>query len=293
MILPRRDAIALDGFVVVLTFALCLAGTLLSVVSPTWRDARANWSTLRAHELPSQHITNARLNILLIAQVALGVAAVFVTGLFVRTAVLLSRTSPGFDQEHAVLVSTRTAPLGPQATARERLTRHGLAALPYVEAAGGASSLPLSGLLMTETIDVAGSTRPAHQAPVVDVMQVTPGYFEAMGIPVIAGRTFNDDDPVGGAASPVILNEAAARLLFGAVSGVGRQLRPRRPIIGLVGNTATRALGQEGGPVLYRLHSGGTLTFVVRTSRSPDPLLREIKKLGATFDLGNASTLRE
>ncbi len=134
---------------------------------------------------------------------------------------------------------------------------------------------------------------PVHYAPQIEAITVTPGYFEAMGIPVVAGRTFADSDPDQGHTRPVILNEAAVVAIFGGTSAVGKRIQPNLPVVGVVGNAKTRALNQEAGPVLYRLYSGGPISFVLRTNQAPTPLVRELQQRAHALDLKNAATLRD
>ena len=292
--LPRRESIALDGSVVLAVLVSCLVATVLVALLPSWTDGRVNWGALLSRRSSSPRTGHYGLTGLLAGQVALAVVSVFVAGLFLRTAVLLARTDAGFQQEHAVIVESRRVVSSREAASQARLVRETLSRLPHVTAVGGTSALPFGGVLSTQTVDAADSHRPAHQAPMVEVIAVTPGYFEAMGIPVLAGRTFTDGDTDQGATSPVILNDAAARALFGEPSPIGQRVRPNRPVIGVVPNTKTRDLRQEAGPAMYRVYAGGgPVTFVLRTTSDPHPLMQELQQRATGLALGPASSLQE
>ena len=113
--------------------------------------------------------------------------------------------------------------------------------LPGVDAAGVTTDIPLFGGSSTG-FDVEG--RPPYapgQRPMVEYRSVSPAYFRAMGIPLLSGRTFTDQDR-GDAPGVVIINETLARRYFPDEDAVGKRLGFSRPtdwreVVGVAGDT--------------------------------------------------------
>ena len=108
---------------------------------------------------------------------------------------------------------------------------------------------------------------------------VTPGYFPAMGIPLLKGRDFTDQDAAGG--PPVlVVNQAFARKFFPGEDAIGKRIRPGagrppqslREIVGVVGNATQAAIGSDADPIYYfpyKQLSWGIGTIVLRTAVPP------------------------
>jgi predicted permease len=116
---------------------------------------------------------------------------------------------------------------------------------------------------------------------------VTPDYFAVLGIPILRGRAFDEQDRRA-ERNTVILNEALARRMFPGENPVGKQIEPGRRgpwlnVIGVVGNVKNSGLIDDAGPEYYivRKHSpenlGRTATAVVRTTADPDGVARWLR----------------
>lgn len=163
--------------------------------------------------------------------------------------------------------------------------------LPYVRAAGGIDQTPLSGSRSTYAFEVEGRVAPANQ-PQIDLRRATPGYFEAMGIPLRQGRTFAASD-VQGAPLVAIVNERAARTIWPGENAVGRQIRAGGSapltIVGVVGDVRHLGLDRDPQPELYRAWAQepmGSLSFVARVDRSPQQLIASLVEPGRTVGGG-------
>jgi predicted permease len=178
-----------------------------------------------------------------------------------------------------------------------------LRALPGVEAAEAATiaAFPLEPVpdYYMDRIAVGGNSPDSVDSPYVLFSFATPGYFRAMGIPLLAGRAFEgaDADPE---AQGVILSAALARTLFGGEDPIGREVRLRTTaryalrVVGVAGDVPSRAIADGPSmvaylPNLYRplgesaagavqLYTPRSEVYVVRTSLPPLSLVRAIRR---------------
>ena len=146
-------------------------------------------------------------------------------GLMVHSLWRLERLDPGFRTHGLVTAkvdlsssrysnSRRVGPNRPQEFTHELLTR--LGALPGIEAAAAASSLPPTPGSLPQTFAVEGRTyRRPNELPTAALRAVTPGYFHTMGIPILRGRAFTDRDTET-APEVAIINETMVRRYFPA-----------------------------------------------------------------------------
>jgi predicted permease len=208
---------------------------------------------------------------------------------------LASGTRPGFDIDHTVWSYMRLVP--ESYTDRAKLDTLAAAALerlrglPGVETAAIARVVPLNDN-MVNGVDVRAdlATQPVHANFKTNF--VTPDYFRTMDIAILQGRDFNPSDSAG--APPVaIINENAARLLFGEVSPVGHIVEwipgHKWTIVGVARNSKYFTLGENGAQAWYAPYAqmnGRTtnLHFLVRATGRPEPLVPAIAAVLGRFD---------
>jgi predicted permease len=173
-----------------------------------------------------------------------------------------------------------------------RSLRDQLAALPGVEAVGTISSAPLTGKwTFDEKPNVVGRPLPEADRTSVAATFVAFDYFQAMGIPLVDGRFFRDaelnDDGYG---RIVILNEAAAEILFPGRSAIGGQFtvgsNPDRvlEVIGVVKDTRDVRLEENPRPRFYWQYAFGGAQVAVRGSSPMPDLLQRTRELVNRFD---------
>jgi predicted permease len=210
---------------------------------------------------------------LVVAEVALAVVLLTGAGLFVRSLVALSRVDPGFRPDRVVTFRvTLTGEAYEEASeVRRRVDalQERLRALPGVQAVALASVLPLSGRGSMNDFAVEGQPPPPPDVnQEIAVASVTPGYFEAIGVPLVRGRALADSDR-DEAPRVALINEAGVRQWFGGQNPVGRRVvsGTTREIVGVVGDVPQRSLGAPAAPQLfvpYAQRSTRSLRFVVR-----------------------------
>jgi predicted permease len=186
-----------------------------------------------------------------------------------------------------------------------RALRERLAALPGVEAVGTISSAPLTGKwTFNERPDIVGQSVPLVDRPSLAATFVAFDYFQAMGIPLSDGRFFRDNElNDDGYGRIVILNEAAAKILFPGRSAVGGRFtvgsNPDRvlEVIGVVKDTRDVRLEEKPQPRFYWQYAFGGAQVVVRSSAPAQalmPMLREVvKQTDTRVRIGSMRTMTE
>jgi predicted permease len=292
--LPRAEDVRLDGLLLVYALGASVVSGLLAAAVPAWQAARTPLARALAAASgrgASAGPTRARLgDALVAAQIALALLLLGGAGLMLASFARLSGVDPGFRADHALVFE-----VGPEwrrhpgATARtaffQEVTRR-LAGLPGVVAVGGISRLPLEPAYGISELIVEGRPIPPQGPPIVGGRVVTPGYFEAMAIPLLGGRPLSDRDDAR-APRVVLVNHALAeRYLAGGGPAVGRRLRdgrdgPGMQVAGVVGDTAFDSLAGAPEPEIFFAAAQDPpegLTMVVRTTTDPLALAPAVRR---------------
>jgi putative ABC transport system permease protein len=225
---------------------------------------------------------------LVVGQLALSVLSLVAAGLFVRSLRSASRVDVGFTEpDRVLLVSTDLSLAGYSDSAAIRVMGELLRqvrSVPGVEAAGAASMVPLGfGGYSSSGTEVEGYTPAPDENTSVERSTVTPGYFEAMGIPLLRGRSFGPEDETG-RTRVAIVNQAFVDRYWPGQDPLGRRLRQGAEWLTVVGVTRTgkyHQLTEAPTPVVYRILGEGRdlyLTAHIRvqgTPRNMVPVLRQ------------------
>ncbi|HUF13155.1 MAG TPA: ABC transporter permease, partial [Longimicrobiales bacterium] len=224
---------------------------------------------------------------LLVAEVALSVMLMVGSGLLIRSLIQVQAQSPGFDEENLIAVSldlpySKYDGRVPQRAFYTALLDR-VRQIPRVIAAVGTTEPPVIGFDNTFSFEIEGRPRPGpnpRQEPAT-LMPVTPGYFDALDIPLLAGRTFTERDRSD--APPVaMVNRTMAERLWPSGDAVGARVRrdedqPWIEIVGVVGDTRHHGLEEPVRPAWYFPYEQAPwgwmswMTLLVRTA-GPDPL---------------------
>lgn len=307
--LPRIDELAFDGRIVIYTLACT---TLVALVCGLLPVLRMRASTVRGSTRTQVSLRNPVQWSLVGAQVALSVTLLAGAGLLIRSFYELSRVDPGFDTSR-ILTFRLSGSWGETSdarrlTARIQATTDALAALPGVEAvAASAWSVPGVPEKWETTFDLVEG-RPADAPPIVaEGREVSPEYFDTLGIPVLAGEICRRAMAGSSqAAREVVVNRAFARRYLGdrptpvglhlrdaASAAEGRPATPSR-IVGVVGDARERGLDQPPGPTVYWCSGAQSPSpyFLLRTHASPSALgpdvrilMKEIEPLRSVYEL--------
>ena len=243
---------------------------------------------------------------LVAAQFALSLALVFAALLLVRTLYNLHTLPTGFaiDRLAILAVDPEAAQLPPGQTAQYfEAAAERLRAVPGVEAAAFAQIEPLDFGGSRTTVEIAGYTPAPDEDLEINYNRVSAGYFEAMGIAPIDGRTFDLRDAAGAPAA-MIINESMARQFWPGRRAIGEVVRlgPKAvfTVVGVVPDVKYRTLREMAGPSFYLSAAQARTPFAsfhVRTAHEPADLLdllrRALAEVNANVPITRVRTLRE
>lgn len=250
--IPRLDQVRVN--VPVLGFALLasLLSGLAFTLGPALRAGRNDpQAALRAGGRGASD-TAARLRLrqcLVAGQAALSALLLVAAGLLASSYWHLLSADTGFQAQRVLTAETEwNAASRPQAAAFDQAALANLRALPGVQAAGLINYLPLQGSGNTQVLGTVHDPRPFVQRPVAERRDVSPGYLEAMGIPLLSGRGFTDADMAQAAGALAQKTPPAVAAIVSA--GAAAKLWPGRDPLGqecvVGGNTLLRIIGVAG-----------------------------------------------
>jgi predicted permease len=298
MSIPRLAAARADGTVFAFTLAVALVNGLLFGIAPAFRTARRD-PALALRDSGTRGVAGRQRNglrsTLVIAEVAVAVILVVIGGLLTGGFIRLLRTDPGF-QPDRVLASI-IVPSGDQYQ-RNPETRgvlfhrilDSVRALPGVEKAGTVDALPFSGENNGGDI---GTGEPSTQQ-IAEIDRVSADYPQALGVRLLEGRWFRNDD-MEASRDTALVNDVAAHLLWPGQPAVGKrfcifcsndQFKQWKQVSGVVKSIRHSGLDQPTHAEVY--YAGGVLQnsqfLVVRTHHPAPELAKAIRLAVARID---------
>ena len=233
-----------------------------------------------------------------VAEVALAFVLLVGSGLLARSFLRLTAVNPGFDSGNLLAVQLSLPSSRYKAETQRvhffREVRDRFAAIPGVRAVGGNSFLPFTGLASATDIHVVGRPEPPPgQSPGADVRMIEPDYFRAMGIPLIKGRLFTEEE-FAKSGGVVIVSESLARQNFPGEDPIGKSIvidmkdqnLPSR-IVGVVGDVKHYGLNTTAPATAYWPHvelAIGLMTLVLRSDANPKQLISPVRQVVAAMD---------
>lgn len=296
--LPRVDEVALDQRA--LWFAVVVTGlsALLSGLPQAWSGSRVTLASgWRSTGSRSRH----RLRDVLVAgQVAVAVVLLAGSGLLVRSYVNLASADSGVDPRGVlvapVFLDSEAYNSGARAREYYRTLFERIEAIPGVEAVAGATTVPGSplGPDFERPVWVDGA-RPGGKSQVsASVRMVTPGFFDALGVPVTAGRAFDDRDRPD-SAQVVIVGESLAQRLWPGASAIGRTLvvdysragTYPYEVVGVAADVRFKGPRSVPRPEIYFPHAQRSyliMHVVIRASGNPRALISDVREAMRAVD---------
>jgi predicted permease len=283
--IPRLNEASLDMRVLLFTVAISLLTSALTAVFPALAVSRINLTDFLATS-GSRGVAGAHTRVqsaLIIVESALVVVLLASAGLLIRSYINVESVDTGFSQS-ALTTSVQLDLHYTQPQQRAEFYRNfysRLSAIPGVMAVGGINALPLSSSETTPMFEVEGYANQKDQR--VEGRWVTPEYFSAMSIPLLAGRLFSNDDTTH-TSQLAIVNHSFANKYFANRNPIGGRVSiddhhvQWRTVIGVIGDVRHTSLEESPAPQIYQPVSetdGGYV--VVRTSRPPKAVAAEIR----------------
>jgi len=272
----RVALLKVDLTALAFTFGLALLTSLLFGLVPAWQLSRVDLNEELKEGGRTVGLRNRFRSALVVAEVTLAMVTLVGAGLMIRSFWHLAHVNPGF--EPSGVLTAKIDPSGANYKEPAQVTGFYQELLARVSAIPGVSSAGIINSLNSSTpisVDEHPPV-PPEQHPQTQTNQVSGDYFRAMGIPLRAGRTFNDRDAKG-APSVIVVDESLARRQFPNENPLGKHLHfwdKAWEIVGVVGGAKYWSLSEGAAPQIYLSYlqvNWGSMSLVVR-SQSGDPL---------------------
>jgi predicted permease len=281
-------------------FAIALAVSVVFSLAPALQLRRLDLtSTLRQQGGTGDPGLLSLRRAVVCLQIGLSVLLLAGASLFVRTMQKLRAVDVGFSTQHLVTfgINPKLSGYAPERVpALHQQVIDTLSALPGVEAVAANDNPELDCCANSGNVTVAGFTAPPDSDIVVEHPFVSPGFFSAMQIPLLAGRSFTEQD-TGDHPQVAIVNEAFVRQFCGSsagclhrrmASGGGSKVNLDTEIIGVVRNARNDGIRQEVLPTYYRPlrqdPSPGQLYLYLRTALPPEQALLTVRRAMQQLD---------
>jgi predicted permease len=303
-----------DPRVLGFAFLASVVTGLICGLVPALQSTRPNLVTSLKDETAAAR--RARFDLrrgLVVLQVAVSLLLLIGAGLFVRSLSNLKSLDPGFVRERVLIAGINPQNSGYQGQRLRDYYERLLAKTklgPEVRSASLAAITPLEGSRWNSDITVEGYTWKPDERPYVDFNAVSPRFFETLGIPIIAGRDFRDQDspavtpdpkpkpdPKDKLAGPhvLIVNESFAKKFFGNRPAVGARMcrgdkfkmEEAYEIVGVVKDVKYFGLREATEPMVYVpiwRDGAGNCSLLVRTSGDPERVVSAIRREAAELD---------
>ena len=299
--LPRVQDVGIDGTVLLLALGVTLLLGIIIGVVPAWRQSAAGpFQALRASGRTAASSRRAARAVFVVTEVALALMLLVGAGLLGRTMVELMRVDAGFDPRNLLTLrvqSTGSAyPTSAATFAHHDRLRRTVGALPGVRHVALASQLPLGG--MFDKYGIRAQDKPLANealAPSADRYLVSPGFLEAMRVPLVRGRALTAADDDSTAAPVLIVNEALAAEIWPGENAIGKRVQvggvdaPWREVIGVVGNVRHHGLDDRETRQVYIperqwFDASTQMVMVVRTTADPAALASTVREAVRSLD---------
>lgn len=289
--MPFLKSLSIDFGILGFSFVLSLITGLLFGLAPALQSSRLDLNeALKEGGRNASAGSGHRLrSALVVSEIALAVVLLVGAGLMMKSLYNLLQVNVGFKTENLLTMSL-TAPVpkyndtAPQITFNDQLTER-VKSLPGVVSAGTVNILPVNGGNTTRFIVDGDPIPPPGQETEANIRTVNDTYFQTIGVPLLAGRMFDQSDLASG-QSVIVIGKSLADRVFPGRDPVGKRIKyaavQTNPvlIIGVVGDVKITGLDEELRPVIYypfRQNSSMFQTLVVRTQGDPNVLAGAVR----------------
>ena len=304
--LPRIQEASLDWRVFGFALAVTLLSGILFGIAPAIGASREDpiRSLKEGGRGTANAVTGTKVrNAFLVLEVALALVLIVASGLLVQTFIRLQRVDPGFNAAHVFtfelsLPSSKYKNENQIATLYERVLQR-LKSIPGVRAVGLTEMVPMGGAADGSAIRIPGRLTPVGKEPFANYTIASPGYFSAVGTPLLSGRAFLESDTAH--SRPVaVVNVAMVKKFWPGENPIGEQVGlaspdfPLMTIIGIVADVKHLSLREEPGPEMYvpftqkPYPSMLVMQLLLRSEMDPGALIASVHKAVHSVDAGLA-----
>jgi putative ABC transport system permease protein len=313
--LPRAGEIGLDLPGVLFTLGITVATGLAFGLVPALKASRTHLQGLLKEGGKTSAVGTGRNKMrsaLVVIEVALALLVLVLAGLILRSFDRVQEVDPGFRAENLLTLQIRLTPSGypdrPQRAAYADRLLEQVRGLSGVRQAAVATGLPLGEIrFQIETLIEGQPAVPGAPPFTTDWRPVSPGYFGALGIPLVKGREFSSTDVVG-ATEVAVVDQSLAERFWPGQDPLGRRIKLQRPnnaggwltIVGVAGHVRNFGLDADSGEQVYTPFAQTPFEFVslvVRTDAEPAalvPRLRDaVRSLDRELPVDNIQTMEK
>ena len=292
--IPIVSAVHIDAFVLLFALGLSVIASIAFGLTPAFLASKSNLQVdLREGSARSGESSGGRRarNVLAAAEIALAMTLLAGAGLLLRSFAKLIAVNPGFNFQHIVKAEI-SLPRAQYPTPQhwmnffDELLRQ-MQSEPGLKESAVTLPAPIADGNVNLAFDIVGKLgRSSNTSRTADYVSVSTAYFRTMGIPLLAGRLFNEQD-LGSVPKVTIISKALAQIYFPNDNPLGKQLSfafPPEPgltrqIVGIVGDVRDVSLGDDPKPMMYVPFAQAPFAGAVVVVRSP----RSLSSVAATI----------
>ncbi len=279
----------IDARVLAFTAGATVVAALLAGVVPAIRASRSAIASDLRGVVPARRGGWALRDLLVAAQMTITALLLIVAALLLRSLAASERADLGFEPDHLALISMDTRMVGYSRDQSERFFARAvdrIRALPGVQSAGLTTRVPFSVNVNEWDIWVPGHHREGDRPDGIEVTNVSPDYFDAMGIAIVDGRNFTPADDAD-APKVAIVNEAMAHRYWPREEAVGQTFRvgaaegPVYRVVGVATDYKVATVGEGPTPFIHlsRLQQPNSYNVIVaRTAGDAGALLADMRR---------------
>lgn len=286
---PRLHNVHIDWMVLVFSIVVACVSAAIFGLLPAWHEAtddvRPALHEASGRSSAGRNTTRTR-NLLVVGEIALASALLVTAGLLARSFVTLQRADPGFQPSGVLTAAVALPPARYRDPAQRAQFFQALLAdvrrLPGVTAAGASTDLPWTGYDENADFQLVGQD--PSQAGSARFHGATPGYFEGLRVPVLAGRSIDERD-TRDSAKVLLVNRALVAAYLPGQPVVGRVTDTwgeKRTIIGIVGDIKDTPSDVKAQPAYWFPYSQipfPTMSLVIRTDADPSGLAGAVRQV--------------
>ena len=287
-----RPDLRISPMVLFFTMGVTLVTGALFGLAPALQATRPSLIPALKGEAPAGGSRSRSSRVLVVAQTALSIVLLVCAGLFLRNLKAATAADKGFVSDNLLIADVDPGMQGyPRARTEEfyrRITER-LLATPGVRAVGMIDQLPLSLGGSDHGVSIPGYTPGPNENMSIRYSSVSPGFFEAMGIPLVKGRAFTVQDD-SAAAPGVVINEQFAKRFWAGKDPLGHTVHVSgrdQTVIGVVPTGKYERLGEDPTAFMYHVqaqHWQTGMTIIVRTTGDPQLLAPQLRSEVSALD---------
>jgi predicted permease len=296
--IPRAQEVRLDYRVLLFTVGVSLVVGLLIGLIPAISTSKIHLSSILKEGSRSSigSLQRMRLRrVFVVSEIALSVILLIGATLLITSFIRLQKVALGFDSKNLVALDLALPPSNykepeKQSDFYNQLIER-LNTTPGITAAAATTGLPVTGMSKTVYAALGQPVPEVRKRPIADVASVTPTYFGTMGIPLVAGRNFNDQDGLE-SSKVILISKSMAEKVFPEQNAVGQQMivgsrsNDPRQIVGIVGDVRP-SLEENPKEQIYlpsRQRPLSSMTVVVRGMASGQAVLPSVREAISSLD---------